>query len=106
MVQDLLRLQGTMLPDQIISLMDLGGPTYVMSDHADHVHVGYAASGATGRSAQRQFAQILKPDQWRRLIGRLAEIDNPEVPEGPSRYAVPAGRDRSRSHASAAHKGE
>jgi hypothetical protein len=105
LIEQLLKLQGTMLPDQIISLMDMGGPTYVMGDHADHVHVGYAASGATGPAAERQFAQILKPDQWRRLIGRLAEIDNPEVPTSPSRYAVPAGKG-GRNHASPAHKGE
>jgi hypothetical protein len=106
LVEELLKLQGTMVPDQIISLMDLGGPTFVMSDHADHVHVGYAASGATGPATERQFAQILKPDQWRRLIGRLAEIDNPRVPRSPSRYSLPAGNGRQREHASPAHKGE
>ena len=28
--------------------------------------------------------QLLKPDQWQRLIDRLGEIDNPEVPTEPS----------------------
>ena len=37
-----MELQGTMLPTQIISLMDIGGTTFAMGDHADHVHVGYA----------------------------------------------------------------
>jgi len=106
MVLELLKLQGTMVPDQIISLMDLGGPTFVMGDHADHVHVGYAAAGAAAPSSERQFAQVLKPGQWRRLIGRLAEIENPEVPTEPSRYSVPSNKKRSGSRASSAHRGE
>jgi len=31
----------------------------------------------------------LSPDKWNRLIRRLGEIENPEVPSGPSRYALP-----------------
>ena len=41
MIQTLLRLQGTMEPHQIISLMSLGGPSMAMADHYDHIHVGY-----------------------------------------------------------------
>ena len=43
LVRDLLQLQGTMEPHQIISLMDYFGAdnTFAMGDHADHVHVGY-----------------------------------------------------------------
>jgi hypothetical protein len=98
-----------MVPDQIISLMDMGGPTYVMGDHADHVHVGYAAQGGPGSGADKQFAQILKPDQWERLIGRIAEIDNPEVPTSPSKYSLPAKGDKTpkgNKRASGAHVGE
>src|SRR5215211_569728 len=36
LVRDLLQLQGTMTPDQVISLMDLGGPSFAMADHDDH----------------------------------------------------------------------
>ena len=36
-----------MVPDQVISLMEMGGPTFVMGDHADHVHVGYAPGPGT-----------------------------------------------------------
>ena len=70
--------------------MDLGGTTFAMGDHADHVHVGYAPEGGPGSDADEQFVQLLKPDQWERLIGRIAEIDNPEVPTSPSRYSLPA----------------
>jgi Transglycosylase SLT domain len=40
----LVRLQGLMRPDQIISLMTIDGAanTLAMADHADHIHVGFA----------------------------------------------------------------
>ena len=112
LVRDVMELQGTMTPDQIISLMDFGGNTYAMGDHADHVHVGFQplyGPGAT--SVSRQFDQILKPDQWERLIDRLGEIENPSVPTSPSRYALPAGHDEkgkadAGKRASDAHIGE
>ncbi len=40
-VRRLMQLQGTMAPDQIISLLEIGGPTFAMGDHADHIHVGF-----------------------------------------------------------------
>ncbi|MBN2205051.1 MAG: lytic murein transglycosylase, partial [Thermoleophilia bacterium] len=40
-VRHLMRLQGTMQPHQVISLLELGGPTMAMADHADHIHVGF-----------------------------------------------------------------
>ena len=94
LVKDLLTLQGTMKPHQIISLMDYFGAdnTFAMADHDDHVHVGYAApSGSGPGSISKQFNQILKPDQWERLIQRLGEIDNPTVPTSPVRR-LPPGR--------------
>ena len=44
LVRDVLELQGTMAPDQVISLMDFGGPSFAMGDHDDHVHVGFHAA--------------------------------------------------------------
>ena len=38
----------------------------------------------------QQFVQLLKPDQWERLIDRLGEIDNPDVPVGPSKFSLPS----------------
>jgi hypothetical protein len=37
----LLRLQGRMAPRQLISLLDLSGSSFRMSNHDDHLHVGY-----------------------------------------------------------------
>ena len=34
--------QPDLAPHQVISLFDLGGATLSMSDHGDHIHVGYA----------------------------------------------------------------
>ncbi len=98
-IRDLMELQGTMAPAQIISLMDFGGASFALPDHDDHIHVGYTPTvGANGQIGQ--FAQVLKPEQWERLIDRLGEIDNPEVPTKPSDAATPAHR------GSDAHRGE
>ena len=44
LIKDVLQLQGTMHPHQVISLEDLPGETsFAMADHYDHVHVGYHA---------------------------------------------------------------
>jgi hypothetical protein len=114
LVKDILQLQGTMAPHQIISLMDYFGAdnTFAMADHDDHVHVGYQplyGPGAGGVS--QQFNEILKPDQWQRLIQRLGEIDNPEVPTEPSKFATPtnkghAEKSHNKRRASSAHLGE
>jgi murein DD-endopeptidase MepM/ murein hydrolase activator NlpD len=105
-VQSLLRLQGTMQPHQLITLMDLGGPSFSMADHADHIHVGYYPRGQAP-GAKKHFVQLLKPRQWERLIGRIAEIDNPKVPTSPSRYAIPTGKRKHHpKRASVAHHGD
>ena len=86
-IKDLLLLQGTMRPAQIISLMDLGPPTFILPDHYNHIHVGYTFSTTGGLN---QLGQILKPEQWQRLIQRLGEIRNPQVPTKPSSASLPA----------------
>ena len=88
-IRDLLMLQGPMEPHQIISLMDMGGPTFVLPDHDDHIHVGFNPAYSDDEMGQ-QFASLLKPDQWQRLIDQLGKIDNPQVPQNPSEYSLPA----------------
>ena len=94
-LRDLMALQGTMRPAQLISLMELGPPTFALSDHADHIHVGY---NFTATGGLEQLSQILEPEQWERLIDRLGEIDNPEVPTKPSKAALPANKPASPAH--------
>ena len=102
-IQRLLTLQGTMKPDQIISLMTFDGAdnTLAMADHADHIHVGWKPLYGTNSKAAKQVNAVLKPSQWIKLIDRLKEIDNPEVRLQPSKYSVKAV-----SRASDAHHGE
>jgi len=88
-IKDLLLLQGAMRPAQIISLMDLGPPTFILPDHYNHIHVGYTFSTSGNLS---QLGEMLKPEQWQRLIQRLGEIQNPKVPAKPSAAAVPTSK--------------
>ncbi|HZB05599.1 MAG TPA: lytic murein transglycosylase [Thermoleophilaceae bacterium] len=74
-VRRIAQLQGAFAPAQIISLFDIGGSTMSMSDHGDHVHVGFRPAGGAPSVA----ASVLKPDQWPRLLARLGELENPVV---------------------------
>jgi hypothetical protein len=87
LIRDVLQLQGTMHPHQVISLEDLPGETsFALPDHYDHVHIGYhPLSGPF----DQQFNALLKPDQWQRLTNRLDEIKNPRVSPKPSPYSLP-----------------
>jgi hypothetical protein len=40
-VQDILSLPASLQPSQVISLLDLSGPSFRLPDHGDHLHVGY-----------------------------------------------------------------
>ncbi|HMY26611.1 MAG TPA: lytic murein transglycosylase [Solirubrobacterales bacterium] len=88
-----LTLQGTMAPDEVISLMDYPQPAgFAMSDHGDHLHVGFGVSGtdATGGSV----SATLGAEQWEKLTERLGQITNPDVPTTPSDEALPAKSDQ------------
>jgi hypothetical protein len=102
-IQALLKLQGTMKPHQIISLMTFQGAdnTLALSDHDDHIHVGWRPLYGENREAAKQINAVLKPEQWIKLIDRLGAIDNPTVPQQPSRFAIKVHK-----RASKAHRGE
>ena len=101
-IQRLLTLQGTMKPDQIISLMTFEGAdnTLAMADHYDHIHIGWKPLYGTNSKAAKQVNAVLKPKQWIKLIGRLKEIDNPTVSLQPSKYSVKVTRRASDAHTS------
>jgi hypothetical protein len=102
-IQRLLTLQGTMKPDQIISLMTFEGTdnTFAMSDHGDHIHVGWQPMYGTNKKLAQQVNAALKPRQWIKLIDRLGDIENPTVRRKPSKYSL-----KVRERASRAHRGE
>jgi len=102
-VRRLMRLQGTLEPHQIISLLELGGPTMAMGDHNDHIHVGFRPLFGTNSKLGKQALAVLKPGQWSDLLDRLRKLDNPVVPTQPSKYAIPVPKNK---RASRAHQGE
>jgi len=91
-IRRLLTLQGTLAPDQIISLMKYPGiaNTLAMSDHADHIHIGFRPAVGTGTGRGAMHALGLRPKQWLRLVDRLGRIANPAVRQTPSRHATRA----------------
>jgi Transglycosylase SLT domain len=101
-VRRLMQLQGTMAPAQIISLFEIGGATFAMSDHADHIHVGFQPMFGENAKLGKQALAVLSPGQWDNLLSRLNEIENPVVPTAPSKFALPTDGER----ASDAHVGE
>ncbi len=102
-IQRLLTLQGTMKPDQIISLMTFEGAdnTLALPDHNDHIHVGWKPLYGTDTKAAKQVNAVLKPKQWIKLIDRLKQIDNPKVRLEPSKYSV-----KTVTHAGSRHSGD
>jgi Transglycosylase SLT domain/Peptidase family M23 len=97
-VRRLMQLQGTMAPHQIISLLQLGGSTFAMGDHADHIHVGFHPMFGANKKLGKQALAVLEPGQWSDLISRLGEIENPVVPTKPSKYALPTRKRSSQAH--------
>jgi Transglycosylase SLT domain/Peptidase family M23 len=89
LIKDVLQLQGTMEPHQVISLEDLPGEvSFALPDHYDHVHIGFRPV-ESGNPFESNGNALLDPDQWERLIDRLSTIENPEVPIGPSKFSEP-----------------
>jgi Transglycosylase SLT domain len=103
-VRELMKLQGTMRPHQIISLLDLGANTLSMPDHADHIHVGFHPLFGENRKQGKEALALLRPGQWSDLLKQLRRIDNPVVPTKPSRFAIPVKKRGRR--ASLPHLGE
>jgi murein DD-endopeptidase MepM/ murein hydrolase activator NlpD len=102
-IRELLEMQEPNQCDQIISLMDMGGPTFSMADHADHIHCGFTPQYGTSKTGQ-QFDAVLKPSQWEQLIDQIGKIEEPQVPHNPSKYSLPAAKGKNKS--SDAHMGE
>jgi murein DD-endopeptidase MepM/ murein hydrolase activator NlpD len=90
-IRKLLTLQGSMKPHQIISLMSYPGTdnTMAMSDHYNHIHIGFRPLFAQSASLAGSLSSSITPSQWIRLIARLGEIPDPTVANGPSAAAIP-----------------
>ena len=87
LIEDVLQLQGSMQPHQVISLEDFPGEvSFAEASHYDHVHIGYRPVETDN---PLEVQALLKPEQWERLIDRLGQIENPKVPTKPSKYSLP-----------------
>jgi len=84
-VRAILTLQGSMVPAELISLLNLGGPSFAMADHADHIHVGYRPGDGMAQSEGGDVAgtatAILEGSQWDKVVGHVGAIRNPRIQE-------------------------
>jgi hypothetical protein len=89
-IRRLLTLQGSMKPDQIISMMSYKGQnsTLALPDHNNRIQITYTPLFGTNKKLSNEIKTILKPGQWIQLINRISQIPEPIVPITPSKYAV------------------
>jgi hypothetical protein len=80
----------------------MGGPTMVLPDHADHIHVGFQPLFGPNERLGRVARAVLSRNQWDKFVSRLTDIDNPVVRSQPSKYSIKVRKRR----ASRAHVGE
>ena len=73
-VRRILTLQGSMQPNQLITLMNYPGVSYAwaQSDHADHIHVGFQPMFGDGAKLRRT--------QLGAQTGPVGEADRPAQP--------------------------
>jgi hypothetical protein len=89
-IRRLLTLQGSMAPNQIISLRSYRDQPTTLSlpDHANRIQVAYTPLYGENHKLTSQLNQLLKPSQWIQLINRISQIPEPSVPTTPSPYAI------------------
>jgi len=95
-LKTVLRLQGALAPEELISLETLGGPSFALPDHADHIHIGWQPP--VGSRVNSQYNALLGPKQWLRLTKRLDEIENPRVRTLPPSSGVDRPQDTAPSN--------
>ncbi len=85
-VRRLLRLQGTMKPEQIVSAVSYPGTdnTVTLPGYHGLIHVAFAsprAAGGRGARAAAVSGSPLTPSQWLQLVSQIGEIPEPDVVE-------------------------
>ena len=66
-------LQRPERPHQIISLLDLGGPSFALADHDNHVHVGFRPGPVPDGTAPSRSA-VPSSAAWRALLTRALPL--------------------------------
>ena len=81
-IRRLLTLQGSMRPNQIISLMSYPGQsnTLALPDHSDRIQIAFTPLFGQNKKLSKQVNSILKPHQWIKLIDTISQIPQPTVP--------------------------
>ena len=90
-IRKLLTLQGSMKPQQIVSLMSYPGTdnTRALADHYNHIQVVFRPLSTPSATLAGAFSSAITPSGWIKLIARLGEIPNPRVASGPSAASIP-----------------
>jgi hypothetical protein len=97
-VRKIMTLQGILEPHQIISLFDIGGASMAMGDHADHIHVGFRSDGKIIKNGKLRNRSRISKKTWLKLFDHLGKIENPDVSNRPSAYAVKVNKKNLRAH--------
>jgi len=89
-IRRLLTLQGSMVPNEIISTMGYKGQsnTLALPDHKNRIQITFTPAYGANKKLSSQIRSILQPGQWVQLINRIGQIPEPVVPISPSKYAI------------------
>jgi Transglycosylase SLT domain len=89
-IRQLLTLQGTFRPEQIISLMRYQGQsnTLASADDANRIEIRFPPNATQSRGLGARLLMSLQPGDWTQLMSQLNQIPEPIVPIAPSRYAI------------------
>jgi Transglycosylase SLT domain len=90
-IRALLQLQGSLRPEQIISLRSYPwqSSTLALPDHADRLEIDFSAPTVGGTSAA---AESLDSAQWKRLISRLDQLAGQPGEPTPFNESLASGR--------------
>jgi len=81
-IRRLLTLQGSLRPNQIISLMSYPGQTNTLAlpDHSDRIQIAFTPLFGQNKKLSAAVTSALKPQQWINLIDTISQIPEPTIP--------------------------
>ncbi|HWH11318.1 MAG TPA: lytic murein transglycosylase [Solirubrobacteraceae bacterium] len=90
-IRQLLTLQGTFQPHEIVSTMTYPGSANALAipTHTSSIQVGFLPQYDANSKLGHEVNAALQPKQWIELISRLGAIANPVVSATPSPFAIP-----------------
>jgi len=81
-IRRLLTLQGSLRPNQLISLMSYPGQpnTLALPDHSDRIQIAFTPLFGQNKALSAAVTSALKPQQWINLIDTISQIPEPTIP--------------------------